>query len=384
MSFQNSLNQRDTYKLVQKLTSGKSKTEIALLQSAVRDIVSHQDFKIIGGRIWEYLPQENSYVLRYQYGNVKKIPDGYIMPVTEYPILAKLNKQRIIMNYETDPLLRERGIEMYSVTGVGEIIRSRSGEKYFKYVLAFNAPQILQSFFETLAIISNVVNVALRDLNAQAAQKRINNDLLKASEIQRSLLPEHSIEFHDYKIYGVCVPDSAVGGDYFDYIKHSDMMEERLGVVIGDCASKGLPAAIQALFVSGAMRMGMSFSSRISHLFARLNALIFDTFPYERFVTLCYCELTLSSNRLVLYANAGHCSPIHYRPAVDNFKFLEPTGGFLGIIEDQKFELENIRMHSGDVLVLYTDGISEAQDADGNFYGEERICRLIRENHLIP
>lgn len=380
MSNLSNFNQRDTYKLVQRLTSGKFTSSVDLLQSLVRDIVAHKDFGIIGGRVWKLNPVDGTYVLAYQFGSVKKIPDDYKMLIEDNPVFKEIIKERTVLNYETDPLLRESGIEIYSVTGVGEIIKHQ-GNRYYKYLLGFNAPQILQSFFEILAIISSVVTIAIRDLNAKEEHKKIYVDIGKASEIQRNLLPDHYMEFHDYKIYGACIPDEAVGGDYFDYLKQPDNLDERLGILISDCASKGLPAAVQALFVSGAIRMGMSFSTRISHLMSRMNNLIFDTFPYERFVTLFYCELTLSSDRLVLFSNAGHCSPIHYRPALDNFKFLNPTGGFLGLVRDQRFEVENIRMHPGDILVLYTDGISEAHSKTNELYGEENICEVIRKYH---
>ena len=117
----------------------------------------------------------------------------------------------------------------------------------------------------------------------------------------------------------------------------------------------------------------------MSDIFQKLNTLIFDTFLYERFVTLFYCELTLSSNRLVLYANAGHNAPIHYRVDIDRISTLNPTGGLVGLMKHQKFGLENIRMHSGDVLLLYTDGITEAMDKDDKMYGEERLKQMVRK-----
>ena len=353
-------NQRDTYKLVEKLTSGKFQSEINLLKSLVRHIVNHKEFEISGGRIWEISSDGQSYSLKYQYGKLKKIPDDYSMSISEHPAFSELPVRRTFLQKETDSLLREKGIEVYSATGVGDLIKFRHG-KYFKYALGFNAPQILQSFFETLSIISSVATVALRNLSSQARQKKIQHDITKASEIQRGLLPEHYMEFMDYKVFGVCTPDSEVGGDYFDYFQSTNEENENVGIVISDAASKGLPAAIQALFVSGAIRMAKGFTPRISQLLSHLNTLIFDTFPYERFVTLFYCELTSSSNRLVLYGNAGHCAPIHYRPKEDSFKELDATGGLLGIMRQQKFDVENIRMHKGDVLVLFTDGISEAR-----------------------
>jgi sigma-B regulation protein RsbU (phosphoserine phosphatase) len=142
-----------------------------------------------------------------------------------------------------------------------------------------------------------------------------------------------------------------------------------------------MPAAIQALFVSGAVRMAMGFSPKISNMFGRLNNLINKTFSRERFVTMFYGELTLSSNRLILYANAGHCPPIHYRSSKDKFQDLPATGKFLGIEPNQKYKLENCRMLQGDTLVLYTDGISEAMNSKGELFGEKRIMEVIKANH---
>ncbi|TAL67595.1 MAG: serine/threonine-protein phosphatase [Bacteroidetes bacterium] len=377
---QNYVSQRNTYKLLEKLTSQKFKTEISLLKSLVKDVVNHKEFGIIGGRIWELNPQEYSYNLCYQFGKVDKIPKGYSLSIENQPVLNKLLKQRTILNYESDELLKLKGIYSYSITGVGELIRLRGG-KYYKYALAFNSPEMLQSFYETLNIISGIATIAIRGISGFSVEKKIRRDLFKASEIQRNLLPEHKIRFLDYDIYGICTPDSEVGGDYFDYLRNVYEGEENLGIVIADASSKGLPAAIQALFVSGAIRMGTRFATKITHLFSRLNTLIWETFVYERFVTLFYCELTQASNRLLLYANAGHCAPIHYRPANDSFMMLEATGAMLGLTEHQSFRVENIRMHPGDVLVLYTDGITESQDENGLMYGEERLLELIRKNY---
>ena len=89
----------------------------------------------------------------------------------------------------------------------------------------------------------------------------------------------------------------------------------------------------------------------------------------------------LSSNRLVLYASAGHCAPVHYRPSLDSIVLLEPTGGLLGLSEHQIFTVENIRMHPDDVLVMYTDAITESQSMYGEQFGEDRLYELIRKHH---
>ncbi len=379
----NVFNQREVYKLVEELTTGDFSSDLEFLISLVTDIVEHDGFKISGGRIWEFNSENKTYNLRFQYGKVKKIPKNYCVDVESHPVLSGLQEKRSAVSTENDPVLRDVGIFTYSITGVGHLYKIKD-KKYFKYVIGFNAPEIQKSFFETLNIISSLATITINDINDKIKHKKINSDLLKASEIQKELLPEHNLEFYDYKLFGLCIPDSEVGGDYFDFLNNMDDEEERLGVIISDAASKGLSAAIQALFVSGAIKMAMNFSPKISSLFSKLNNLIYDTFPYERFVTLFYCELSLSSNRLVLYANAGHCEPIHYSPVTDTFSYLESTGGLLGIIKNQKFNVENIRMKPGDILVLYTDGINEAQDGKGGFYGEDRIKQIIKENKHLP
>lgn len=383
MQYGEIVNQRDVYKLVERITTGNFKNELEFLKHLVSEIVSNDQFEIIGGRIWEANIPNGTYILRYQHGSVQKIPDNYEVKISEQPILDELVEKRTTLNREIDPLLIEKGIVIYSVTGVGEIIKTANG-KFFKYVLGFNANEILQSFYETLSIISSFATITIQGLNSRQQQEKYQKDITKASEIQRNLLPEHYLEFQDYKIYGVCIPDSDVGGDYFDYLKNNDDEEERIGIVISDAASKGLPAAIQALFVSGAMRMAQAFTPKISTLFARLNTLIYETFPYERFVTLFYCELTLTSNRLVLYANAGHCAPIYYRRDKDTHEFLQPTGGLLGIVKNQKFNVENIIMRPGDILAIYTDGITEASNKEGDFFGEDRLVELVKKYKDLP
>ncbi|MDA3843564.1 MAG: PP2C family protein-serine/threonine phosphatase [Candidatus Kapabacteria bacterium] len=378
--YSNYLSQRDTYKLLEEISNKEYDSDISFLQTLVKDIVSHVDFEINSGRVWVLNSEEESYELNYQFGDGSDLPADYSLPITDYPFLSELNSKRTILKYETNSFLKEKGIELYSVTGVGDIEELPGGE-YFKYLIGFNAPEILPLFYETLNIISGVATVTIRSIANNSRQQQIQKDFSKAAEIQKNLLPESSYKFHDYSIYGICIPSSFVGGDYFDYILNTDEQEETLAVLISDAASSGLPAAIQALFVSGAIRMGMNFSPKISQFISKLNSLIFDRFPYERFVTLFYCQLSMSSNRLVLYANAGHCPAFHYRPTEGNFKMLEPTGGLLGLMKQQTFGVENFRMHQGDVLVLYTDGITESRNKKGEFYGEQRIKNVILEMH---
>jgi len=378
MNTKKQTDQRTMYNLVKKITLRSYTSELKLLSSLVKDIVQSEKSDIFGGRVWELDSTNHSYKLKYQYGKIKKIPSDYTISIDDhFQVLSQLYRKKTILSSETDSLLREKGIDFYSVSGISDLVKLK-GSLFYKYIVGFNAPEIQSSFTETLNIISNVATIAIRNMNNAAAKSKIQKDIVKASEIQRYLLPEHDLQFNDYEIYGLCIPDSEVGGDYYDFIHYNTDEYNSLGMVICDAASKGLPAAIQALFVSGALRMGTAFSTKIATLLNRLNTLIFDTFPYERLVTLFYCDLTMSSNRMVAYANAGHCPPVHYSPAKDRFEFLDNTGGILGLMQQQKYGVENIIMREGDILLLYTDGITESQDDKGNFFGEEQLCETLK------
>ncbi len=375
-----SLTQRETYKLIDKLLAGRFEDDESLLKTLVRDLCERPEFKLSGARIWEIDANEDRYNLLFQYGSVAHIPDDYIVRISEQPVFNSLVEKRVVSGTETDSLLREKGITQFAATGVGDIIR-RESMRYYRYVLAFNAAEFLQDIGSTMTVISSATTTALRNLAIGRQQAQMKKDLDQASQIQRSLLPDHTLEFFEYSVFGISVPDSVVGGDYFDYLSStSEDDEERTGIVISDAASKGLPAAIQALFVSGAIRMGIGFQTKITSLISRLNNLIYDTFPYERFVTLCYCELTQSNNGLMLYCNAGHCSPLHYRAERDECVALEPTGSILGISTHQRFRVEGVNLKRGDILLLFTDGVLEAQNEDEEQFGEERLRAFLREH----
>jgi len=370
------LHQRSIYKLIDTLLSAQFTTPLELLSSLVRDIVQSSELVMTGGRVWALEPDSDSYVLQYQFGEIEFLSEGTRRTVEEMPSMATLVTTKSIIT--ESPESDERGKRVYSLTGVGSIVKRPAG-KLYSYALAFTAHDLNEEFYDTMIVIGSAATTALRNMTAAAQERKLRKDLDQAWEIQRGLVPDHETTFQDYDIYGVSLPDSVVGGDYFDYLRSSEEETDRLGLVISDAASKGLPAAVQALFVSGALRMGIGYHTKMSALISRLNTLIYDTFPYERFVSLCYCELTHSENGLVLYLNAGHCPPIHYSAATNTTELLLPTGGILGIVEEQPFRVENINMKPGDVLLMYTDGITEGQNAHSEQFGEARLIDFVKE-----
>ena len=369
---------RKLYRTIEGLAHRQFDKEEDLLKHVMHEIVQNEEIHIKGGRTWKFEPKTGTYMLLHQEGELERIESNYRIKVKDYPVFLELSKVRTVLASEQDQYLRKRGIIHYSATGIGEKVQWRD-QTLYRYVLAFNADKLDETLASTLNIISAALSSVLRNRKLERRAKVIQQDLDKASEIQRSILPQHEMKFHSYEIYGVSVPHQIVGGDFFDYLQVEDDIE-RLGVVIGDATSKGVSAAVQALYTSGALRMGFEYQTKISSLLSRVNKLLNKTFSEEHFVSLFYAELTDDRNGLVLYANCGHNNPVLYHARSRETAFIEATGQMLGPFPNVQFKTENFLMDIGDILLLYTDGVSEATNEQGEFFGEHRIVRAIVNN----
>ncbi|HTY38602.1 MAG TPA: PP2C family protein-serine/threonine phosphatase [Bacteroidota bacterium] len=370
------INQRRLYRTIESFATHDFKTDKELLKHVVNEIVKDEMIDIKGGRIWQYEPSTVSYRLIHQIGVIDRVEQGYKIALTSYPIFYQLADHRSIIANETDRYLRKKGIVKYSATGVGEKMDAKKG-KVPQYILAFNSDKMEESILADLNIISLAVTSLLRGKKVERKAYLLEKDLDKAREIQQSILPQHALNFHHYELYGVSIPDRVVGGDFFDYLQ-SDEEEDRLNVVIGDAASKGFRAAAQALYVSGALRMGISYHTKISSLMSRINRLVNKTFAEEQFVTMFYAELSNDPKGLLLYSNAGHNAPMVYRAEEKRIDMLDATGQIMGPFPDGTYKVDNTHLHTGDVVVLYTDGVIEAVGG-GVMYGELRLQKKIEE-----
>jgi sigma-B regulation protein RsbU (phosphoserine phosphatase) len=370
------MNHHQLYKTIENIASQKFASVEDLLKHVIDEIIASDKFVFTGGRAWKLIPEKQAYKIIYQTGNIERIADNYTVKIKDNPVFLEVAKYKTLLAEETNKYLRKKGISKYSLAGVGNKTKSDNFVLY-DYLLAFNhdEKQGLMALHQ-LSIIGSAVTSALRRNKAKEKTKQLEQDLSKAQEIQRSILPEHDFKFGDYEIYGLSLPELIVGGDFFDYIT-SPGETERLSIVIGDAASKGISAAIQALYVSGAIRMGMTFQIQITSLLYRINNLVNKTFPYDRFVTLFFAEFMNNSNGLCIFSNAGHNSPIFYKSAENITEQLPITGTAIGISPNQKYEVENINMKKDDILVLFTDGISEAMNSQFEQYTEERLAKLI-------
>ncbi|MBM4172438.1 MAG: serine/threonine-protein phosphatase [Ignavibacteria bacterium] len=371
------MDQKRLLRTLDSIASGNFKNEFTLLHSVVEEIVKSTKFDVNGGRIWKLNPSKKAYKLVLQTGDVQKIPEDFLLHFRDYPIFEKISSERTILADETNNLLKERGIFKYSASGFGKKIFVQ-GKKYYEYLIAVNSDHIGDDLRYTLNIVATVLTSKLREKYLTQSRNNLIENIDKARELQRSILPEHEYKFHFYEIFGVTIPAENVSGDFYDYLKIGDD-EERLGIAVGDAASKGLAAAAEALYISGAIRMASTFHIKISPMMHRINQLVNKIFSDDKFSSLFYGEISADKKGLFLYANAGQNPPIFYNHQKKSISKLLPTGPLLGPAPNSKYETDSLNFSKDDVLVIYSDGIVEAANDKYEFYEEKRLANLLKK-----
>jgi len=371
------MDQKKLFKTIDTIASGNFSDDEELLKYVIDQIVSKEQFNVLGGRVWKLEPSIQAYRLLFQTGKVQKIPKDYKLFIKDYVIFDKISSLRTILADETDATLISKGIFKYSASGVGKKINI-NGKKYYEYLIAINSDKIGDDLRYTLNVIATVLTSKLRERYLTLSRNNLIENIDKAKELQRSILPEHEYKFHFYDIFGVTIPAENVAGDFYDYLKIGDD-EERLGIVVGDAASKGLAAAAEAMYISGAIRMASNFQIKISPMMYRLNQLVNKIFSDDKFVSLFYGEISTDKKGLFLYANAGQNPPIFYSKKNNSFTYLYPTGPLLGPAPNSKYETDSINFHKGDILVIYSDGVVEAANDKYEFYDEKRLEKIIKK-----
>jgi len=205
--------------------------------------------------------------------------------------------------------------------------------------------------------------------------KQQEQELAKAREIQEGLLPKKIPQVRGLEVAGAWQPASTVGGDYFDVLKFG---ERKIGVCIGDVVGKGISAALLMANLQASFRALASEEVSPSTLVGKLNEVISNNIAPDKFVTFWYCTIDTNENRLT-YASAGHWPPILFHKSGEGVPLRE-GGTPLGIFPDWKYEDGGFPLVSGDRLVLYTDGLTEAMNSDEQEFGERRLLELCRSN----
>jgi sigma-B regulation protein RsbU (phosphoserine phosphatase) len=377
------MDQRRLYKTIENLASQKFETEKEMLKYVLQQIVEIENIEITGGRIWQFEPTSGDYLLLLQTGNVDKINSDFKVKIKDYPLFDEVAKERTVLGNETNKVLRKKGIMRYSASGVGSKIKYNN-KLYYEYMLALNSQNIDENLRLRLSIIATALTSQIKQMRYSKRAISLRADLNKAREVQKAILPEHEYTYNDFLMFGISDPAEIVGGDLFDYIEIGPG-GDHLAVAVGDAASKGVSAAAEAMYISGALRMACNFEIKITPLMRRLNTLVNKIFKDEKFASLFYGELSKDRNGLMLYANAGHNPPMFVKKDSDEITTLQPTGPVLGPSPSAKYSIDSIKFEPGDVLLIYSDGVTDAANTKFENYGEERLSKVFLESkHLSP
>ena len=211
------------------------------------------------------------------------------------------------------------------------------------------------------------------------AERRVAQELEIARQVQARLFPQIQPELKTVEYAGVCLQARQVGGDYFDFL---NLGPQRLGLIIGDVSGKGIAAALLMANLQASLRSQSAVAfDQPEALLRSVNRLFYDNTGDSAYASLLYAEYDDSTRRL-RYANCGHLSGLLVRRD-GNLEELESTSTLLGLFEEWHCSMREKELSPGDVLVLYTDGITEASNERGEEFGEQSLIQSLRQHREL-
>ena len=201
----------------------------------------------------------------------------------------------------------------------------------------------------------------------------LNREIEIARDVQQRLFPQTLPEVPRLEFAGYCRPARGVGGDYYDFLS---LANGRLGLVIADVSGKGIPAALLMASLQASVRgQSQSGAGQVAELMSNVNQLICDASPENRYATFFYGQFD-PATRMLVYSNGGHNNPIVLRG--EEAIRLEIGGPPVGLFKFSRYEQAEIQLEAGDLLVLFTDGVSEAENPAQEEFGEDALVEAAR------
>ncbi len=235
--------------------------------------------------------------------------------------------------------------------------------------------QILLLLASQVAIIIEKVQ-----LHEQVIEKnRLQMQLEIARQVQLELLPPADPQIEGFDISAYIFPTEEVSGDYYDWVT---MFEDQIGVIVADAVGKGIPAALLMSFLRAALRSGVQIGYAPHIALSKVGNLLWDSVESNQFITAIYGILD-ATNRTFVFSNAGHNPPLLIKPNGE-YRFVEYGDLPLGMFQDSRYHQHFIKFDDKQVLVLYTDGITESAKENGEEYGQERFAKRVLEGIELP
>lgn len=234
---------------------------------------------------------------------------------------------------------------------------------------------VLQLLASQVAIIIEKV-----ELHEQLVEKkRLQAQLEIARQVQLELLPDHDPRLAGFDISAYIFPTEEVSGDYYDWVK---VFDDQIGIVVADAVGKGIPAALLMSFLRASLRAGVQIGYAPHIALAKVGNSLWDSVEEHQFITAIYGILDIT-NRTFVYSNAGHNPPLLIKPSGE-YRFVEYGDLPLGMFRDARYHQHFIRFDDKQVMVLYTDGITESTNLEGEEYGQERFAKRVLEGINLP
>ncbi|MCL2044376.1 MAG: SpoIIE family protein phosphatase [Treponema sp.] len=242
---------------------------------------------------------------------------------------------------------------------------------------------------EQLAVSFNMMTGQLRKqieetARATAERQRIDTELDVATRIQMSMLPDNFPPFsgrkNEFELYAQVHPAREVGGDFYDFFFIDD---DHFALVVADVSGKGIPAALYMAISKAIIKNHLQSGEAPELAMEIINRQLCDNNIIDMFVTAWLCVLEISTGRL-MYINAGHNPPLVKQDDRDFTFLVSPPDLVLAGMEDTRYHNRQLQLKPGDMLFLYTDGIVEAADAQGVFYGRDRLREFLDANTSLP
>jgi phosphoserine phosphatase RsbU/P len=229
-----------------------------------------------------------------------------------------------------------------------------------------------RELLQTLALEASTILENARLLEEERGKQRLEEELDIARQIQASLLPSELPTKGWFRVAGTSIPSHQVGGDYFDVRQINPNV---WFTVVADVSGKGVSSALLASLLQGAFLLASDVPEQIQSMMARVNQYLFERTKGEKYATVFYG--TLSATGLMQWANAGHCTPILLH-SDGRLRTLQTTGLPMGMLDTADYFVESIELEPGDKLVIYSDGLTEAESPDGQFFGNDRLRKMLR------
>ena len=228
-----------------------------------------------------------------------------------------------------------------------------------------------------LTLLASQVAIIIEkvELHEQVVEKkRLQAQLEVARQVQLQLLPEKDPKLKGFDISAYVFPTEEVSGDYYDWVK---IFDDQIGVIVADVAGKGIPAALLVAFLRASLRAYVQTGYAPHIALSKVNNLLWDSVESHQFVTALYGILD-ATNKTFVYSNAGHNPPL-VTSSNGDYRFVEYGDLPLGMFRSMRYHQHFLRLEKGQVLVIYTDGITEAANLDGEEFGGERLAKLVLE-----